>query len=131
MKKKTKNFLIAFVAAVIFFIISLIAQYYLSVAVIKARIIIAILCGIIGSFIAIGVGEIHIKPNSIDNFIFKIMVIYAAITYTMLLSTMGNPICQNVCMILLLIGIPLAIIDFLYLAIKELVKAYKNYKKRQ
>lgn len=131
MKKKTKNFLIAFIAAVIFFIISLIVQYYLSVAVIKARIIIAILCGIIGSFITIGSGEIHIKPNSIDNFIFKFITVYIAITYTIILSTMGNPICQNVCIILLLIGIPLAMIDLLYLAIKELIKEYKNYKERQ
>lgn len=129
MKKKTSNFLVASVTAIIFFIISLIIQYYIS----TVSVLIAILCGITAVLITICIININSNEEkfSLDIFIFKIIVAYVGIVYIILLSTIGNMICEGICAICLIIGIILFIIDGFYLSIKEVIKEYKKYNETQ
>lgn len=137
MTKKAKNFLIAFVVAVIFFIISLIVQYYFSVGIaIKAMIAIAMVNGMFGLLMTIGI--IYIKPDkenkgkfSVDIFILKFILSLLVISYMIMLSTLGNLICEYVCVICFFVLFFLAMIDILYLSIKTTIEAYKKYKEKE
>lgn len=131
--KKTKKILIAFIVAVVFFIISLIVQYYLSTVLFKSSILIAIFCGIIASLITISIISMNSTEEkfSFGIFVFDIIMAYIGITFIMLLSTIGNMICEGVCTICLIIGLILFMIDAIYLSIKELIKEFKKYKENQ
>lgn len=131
--QKTKKILIEFIVAVVFFIISLIVQYYLSTVLFKSSILIAIFCAIIASLITISIISMNSTEEkfSLSIFIFDIIMAYIGITFIMLLSTIGNMICEGVCTICFIIGLILFMIDAIYLSIKELIKEFKKYKENQ
>lgn len=136
MKKRNKEFLIAFVVAVIFFIISLIVQYYFSVEVaINAMIGIALSAGFYGFVCAIGIIYITSPENkekfSIDIFILKLFMTFFSLSMLFILSTIGNLLLSNISTICFIVGFVLVMVWIIYLAIKELIKEYKKYKEKQ
>jgi len=134
MKKTLKSFVIAGVGAVLFFILSFIVQYYFSVwTTIKVVIALATLNGIIGFITTIGI--IYMKSDSkkfsMEFFTLRLIVIFMAVLFLMLLSTLGNAMLHNLTTICFIVGIFLAMIWLLYLSIKVLIEEYKKYKEKQ
>lgn len=129
--KKAKKFLIAFVVAVVYFIISLVIQCSLTIIFANqaTMILLAVLSGTVGFVMSMLIIEDiqYSKGKKVDFVIYSLMLIYMSIASLLLLSTFGS----EISMILFMIGIPLAGICLLYLAIKELIIAYKKYKENK
>lgn len=134
--KKAKKFLIAFLVSTVYFIISLIIQYNLSVVFVGQAIMIltAVLSGTLGfvtTMIIIN-DMTYFAKKKVDCIIYSLIMIYISISGLFLVSSLFASVTINIIALSLFIaGAFLAVVYFLYLVIKKLIKAYKKYKENQ
>lgn len=134
MKKMVKNFGMAMIGALLFFIVSFIVQYYFSVwTSITIVMALAALNGIIGFVVMIGI--LYLKPDckkhSILILTLKWIAMLLAFSFLMFLSTIGNVTLNNLTLIGFIVVIALSMIWILYFSIKVLLEEYKKYKENQ
>ena len=135
MKKGLKNFLLVCVVALLCFIFSFVIQYYIAVeATIRIIVAIAMLCAVLGAILIVLIMYMSSnleKGSSISIYILWILMIFVTISMVFFLSTLGNPMINNVGLICFFVSFALFMIYILYLSIKEVIKAYKKCKENQ
>lgn len=134
MKKILKNFWLVCIVALLCFIASFVIQYYLAAeTTIKIMVAIAIWCALLGAILVVIGTMIYADSNckNIEKYIFNLLITFAVISMIFFLSTLGNPIINDISIICFFISLILFAIYALYLSIKELIKNYKKYKEKQ
>lgn len=133
MKKSLKNFLLVCIVALLCFIASFVIQYYFVAGItMKIMMGIAIWCALLGAILTV-IAMIYADSNckNIEKYIFNLLITFTLISMVFFLSTLGNPILNNIGLICFLISIVIVPIYTLYLTIKELIKKYKKHKEKQ
>ncbi|MCI8362357.1 MAG: hypothetical protein HFJ41_04395 [Clostridia bacterium] len=135
MKKGLKNFLLVCVVALLCFIFSFVIQYYIAVeTTIRIMVAIAMWCAVLGAILVVLIMYMSSnleKGSSISIYILWILMIFVTISMVFFLSTLGNPMINNVGLICFCVSFALFMIYILYLSIKEVIKAYKKCKENQ
>lgn len=133
MKKSLKNFVIPAIVAVLCFIASLVIQHFYAVkATINFMVGIAIWSALLGAILVVVMMYVNsnFEKISIDYIILNLLATASIISMVLLLSTLENTIC-NIFLICFGVSFALSVMWLIYLAIKELIKAYKKYKENQ
>ena len=99
----------------------------------KIMIGIAIWCALLGAILIVIETMIYADSNckNIEKYIFNLLITFALISMVFFLSTLGNPMINNIGLICFFISIVLVPIYTLYLTIKVLIKKYKKHKEKQ
>lgn len=127
MKKGLKKFLIVCVVTVLCFITSFVIQYYI-VAETTMRIMmaIAIWCALLGAMFVLIIDTISNSNWGKANILLWILMIFAIMSMVFFLSTIGNPIINNIGLNCFFISFILLVVYCLYETIKELIKLFKK-----
>ncbi len=123
MKKGLKKFLFVCIVAVLCFIASFVMQYYIAAeTTMRIMMAIAMWCALLGAMFVL---MVHLILNKVDVLLWILMA-FEIISMIFFLSTLGNPMINNIGLICFCIGFVLLIIYILYVYIKELIKLFKK-----
>lgn len=123
MKKGLKKFLFVCIVAVLCFVASFVMQYYIATeTTMRIMMAIAMWCALLGAMFVL---MVHLISNKVDVLLWILMA-FEIISMIFFLSTLGNPMINNIGLICFCIGFVLLIIYILYVYIKELIKLFKK-----
>lgn len=126
MKKGFKKFLFVCVVAVLCFIVSFVIQYYIAAeTTMRIMMAIAMWCALLGAVFVLLMKYIIPNYGKVD-ILLRILMTFEIISMIFFLSTLGNPIINNIGLICFCIGFILLMIYILYVYVKEFIKLFKK-----